>query len=432
MATRKKATKPKPETALTKAVIYARVSSTQQKTQGHGLESQAVRCKDFARMKGYQVVETFHDDASGSLVERPGVQAMLAFLRSHRRESHVVIIDDISRLARSLEAHLQLRTALAAAGGVLQSPSIEFGEDSDSQLVENLLASVSQHQRQKNADQTRNRMRARASVGYSVLRAPVGYRYARVSGHGKMLVPDEPAARLVREALEGYASARFPSLSEVMRFFAGSPDYPAVQRKSLTVERIREMTDRVTYAGFITIPDWNLHLVPAKHTPLISYETFQRVQERWRGKAHAPARKDLNEDFPLRGFLSCAGCDKPLMSCWSTSRNGGRHPYYLCQRKGCSEYGKSLRRDEVENQFTDLLCALQPRPELFALAEAMFRDLWAGKAAQAKESATALRAELAKVERNINQLLDRVVETDSRTIVKTYETRIASLERKRR
>jgi cold shock CspA family protein len=42
-------------------------------------------------------------------------------------------------------------------GGVLVSPSNEFGESSDSQLIENLLASVSQHQRQKNGEQTVNR-----------------------------------------------------------------------------------------------------------------------------------------------------------------------------------------------------------------------------------------------------------------------------------
>ncbi len=63
------------------------------------------------------------------------MKAMLAFLRQHRRTPHVVIIDDISRLARGLETHLQLRAAIASAGGLLESPSIEFGEDSDSMLV---------------------------------------------------------------------------------------------------------------------------------------------------------------------------------------------------------------------------------------------------------------------------------------------------------
>jgi DNA invertase Pin-like site-specific DNA recombinase len=73
---------------------------------------------------------------------------MLSFLKS-KRVQHIVIIDDISRLARGIEAHFTLRAAIKNAGGILQSPSIEFGDDSDSSLMENVLASVSQHQRQR-------------------------------------------------------------------------------------------------------------------------------------------------------------------------------------------------------------------------------------------------------------------------------------------
>jgi hypothetical protein len=51
---------------------------------------------------------------------------------------------DYDAIARGLDAHLQLRMAISDAGGKLESPSIEFGDDSDSLLVENLLASVSQ------------------------------------------------------------------------------------------------------------------------------------------------------------------------------------------------------------------------------------------------------------------------------------------------
>ncbi|NQW11216.1 MAG: recombinase family protein [Alphaproteobacteria bacterium] len=94
------------------------------------------------------------------LTDRPGMLSVLAHLKTNKRGGgHVVIIDDISRLARDIKAHLDLRTAIAGAGGRLESPSIEFGEDSDSILVENLLASVSQHQRQKNTEQVYNRQR---------------------------------------------------------------------------------------------------------------------------------------------------------------------------------------------------------------------------------------------------------------------------------
>ena len=151
---------------------------------------------------------------------------MLSYLSANRKEPHAVIIDDISRLARGLMAHFELRVKIGDAGGVLVSPSIEFGEDSDSQLVENLLASVSQHQRQKNGEQTVNRMRARVQNGYWVFQAPVGYRYERVSGQGKVLVRDEPNASVLQEALEGYASGRFETQVEVKRFLERQPSFP--------------------------------------------------------------------------------------------------------------------------------------------------------------------------------------------------------------
>ena len=65
------------------------------------------------------------------------MKAMIAFLKA-KREPHIVIIDDITRLARSMSTHLMLREKIKNAGGILQSPSLEFGDDSDSQLVEHL------------------------------------------------------------------------------------------------------------------------------------------------------------------------------------------------------------------------------------------------------------------------------------------------------
>lgn len=140
-----------------KAVIYCRVSTKRQTKEGDELASQATRCREFARYRNLEVIEVFQDSQSGSLIDRPGMQAMLKYLRSHRRDNLTVIIDDLSRLARGVEAHIHLRTAISSVGAKLASPSIEFGEDSDSVLVEHLLASVSQHHRQKNAEQTRNK-----------------------------------------------------------------------------------------------------------------------------------------------------------------------------------------------------------------------------------------------------------------------------------
>ncbi|MFB2553038.1 recombinase family protein [Ensifer soli] len=53
-----------------KAVLYCRVSSAKQRIDGHGLASQERRCRDYAAMKGYEVVEVFRDDVSGGHPQR--------------------------------------------------------------------------------------------------------------------------------------------------------------------------------------------------------------------------------------------------------------------------------------------------------------------------------------------------------------------------
>ena len=58
------------ELRKTRAVTYVRVSSAAQVARGQGAESQAARCAEFARMRGYEVEKVFADKAvSGSLVE---------------------------------------------------------------------------------------------------------------------------------------------------------------------------------------------------------------------------------------------------------------------------------------------------------------------------------------------------------------------------
>lgn len=415
---------------ITRAVIYCRVSSTKQTVRGDGLGSQETRCREYAKYKGYEVVEVFTDDSSGSLTTRPGMQDMLSFLRRKRKEPHAVIIDDISRLARGLMAHFELRVKIDEAGGVLVSPSIEFGEDSDSQLVENLLASVSQHQRQKNGEQTVNRMRARIQNGYWVFQAPVGYRYERVSGHGKMLVRDEPNASALQEALEGYASGRFQTQVEVKRFLERQPSFPKdLPNGEIRNQRIADLLTRVVYAGFVEAPNWDVGLRKGQHEGLISFEDFEKIQARLKGTAKAPARKDINADFPLRGFILCNDCSKPLTACWSKSETGKKHPYYLCPTKGCASYRKSIRRDDLEGAFETLLRKLQPSKGLFDLVKAMFRDAWNMKLAQVKADAKTLEKQKGEIDKQIETLLERIIETENSTVVKAYETKIAKLER---
>lgn len=416
----------------TRAVIYCRVSDPKQVTRGSGLGSQETRCRDYARAKGYDVAEVFRDEGtSGSVIDRSGMLSMLAFLKKHRRtDTHVVIIDDISRLARGLEAHIQLRTAISAAGGKLESPSIEFGEDSDSMLVENLLASVSQHQRQKNAEQTKNRMQARAANGYWGFSPPIGYRYDRVAGHsGKVLVPREPLASVIKEALEGYASSRFETQAEVQRFLQNNPIFPKNRLGTVHSQKVHQILTQVLYAGHMSVPEWGMYRVPAKHEALITYETFLKIDERLHGRQTvAPERADLSDDFPLRGFVNCACCDRPMTAAWARGSKGTRYAYYWCFTKGCAMARKNIRKATLEGDFDRLIDSVRPTQELLFTAHAMLKVLWEQRETNAKERAAYATRELQTVERKIEQLVARLVEADNRAVISAYEAQLQKLQ----
>ena len=412
---------------MTGCVIYRRVSSAKQTTQGDGLGSQETRCREYAKFKGYVVEKVFTDDMSGGNSNRPGMNAMLAYLRRRRGQELRVIIDDISRLARGLDAHLQLRANIANVGAILESPSIEFGDDSDSILVENLLASVSQHQRQKNGEQTINRMRARVLNGYWVFQAPIGYKYQRVKGQGNLLVRDEPMASIVQEMLEGYGSGRLQIQAECKRFLEQHPEYPRDRHGEVRMQRVKELLTRPVYAGLVEAPNWDVSIRPGQHEGLISLEMYQKIQTRLQDNAKTPARKDLALDFPLRGAVVCSSCSTLLTASWTTG-NTARHPYYLCRKRGCERYGKSIRRDKIEGEFEALLQGLTPAKPIFKIAAAMFEAIWDFRIESQAVRSKQLQADAHATQKKIDQLLDRIMDAESGSVIKAYEAKIAKLE----
>lgn len=413
-----------------KAVIYCHVSSLKQVTKGNELSSQETRCREYAGYKGYDVVAAFHDEGvSGGMINRPSMQEMLSYLKKNKKKDpYIVIIDDISRLARGLEAHIQLRTAIGAAGGKLESPSIEFGDDSDSRLVENLLASVSQHHRQKNVEQVKNRMRARVMNGYWTFYPPIGYTYKRVSGHGKMLVRDEPIASIIQQTFEGFASGRFETVAEVKRFLEGFPEYPRGKDGALHYQRIGDTLRKVIYAGYIDVSVWGISMHPAKHEPIVSFATWQKVQEKLDGKIKAPIKMNIDEDFPLRGFVTCGCCEKPMTACWSQGRTV-KYPYYMCCNRGiCPEYGRTVRKEKMEAEFVEILRELKPSPKLFYVCLELFDGLWKDRQNQGDDQKTTLKKQTAVIDRKIEQFLERVVEAEDPILIKTYESKVRKLQ----
>lgn len=92
-----------------KAVIYSRCAGGSESSLALAFIEQEQLCKAVAGVKNYQVLEVFRDHGSGTSADRPGLDAMLEFLREDRAGSISVIVQDVSRLARSVAVLTALR-----------------------------------------------------------------------------------------------------------------------------------------------------------------------------------------------------------------------------------------------------------------------------------------------------------------------------------
>jgi len=217
---------------MQKALIYCRVSSDRQVKEGHGLETQEKRCRDYAERKGYTVDQVFKDEGvSGGLLERPAMQKLLQLLEKNFFNNYIILIDDITRLARDIGVHTQLRVRLKAWDAKLESPNFEFNDTAENKLQENITAVFAQYERDKNRRQVLQKMKARLEMGYWTFGPPPGLINTNSPIHGKILIPYEPLASIYKEAIESFANNILITKQEVKTFILEEYKRHNIKRK---------------------------------------------------------------------------------------------------------------------------------------------------------------------------------------------------------
>jgi site-specific DNA recombinase len=414
------------------AVIYCRVSSIKQLTEGSGLESQEQRCRMYAEAHGYSVVAVFREKGiTGGILDRPAIHQTLTFLQN-RSSPTILIIDDLKRFARSVETHIALKAAVAKCGGRLESPSFRFEDTPESNFVETVLAGAAELERNQNRQQVLNRMKARLETGYWAFRCPPGYVMGKTATHRKVMVPDGQRSELIREALTGFASNRFFSLMDVQRFLSAHGFFGSGRRGSVTVElnRVRTMMTEVLYAGFLEYKPWGIQLCRGMHEPLISLETFHKIQDKLAERRSPIKRASDHDEFPLRRLISCGVCGHPLTGSGTTNK-GRRYLYYHCYHKGCAEYGKTTGSEDLEREFEVLLRRYHLKGSVLQAARQMVVETWEEEYRDADRRTAAREAEATRIQDQVRELTQKLVILSNETAIRAVEESIVELERKR-
>jgi site-specific DNA recombinase len=404
----------------TRALVYCRVSSERQATEGHGLDSQEHRCREFAKTNGYEVEEVFRDrfTGGGEFSQRPSMMEMLAYIDSKPHRKYVVVFDDIARLARDVTAHIKLRAAFAQRDVTPLCLNYNFDGTPEGEFAEVIMAANAELFRKQNKRQVIQKMKARVEKGFFPFFPPPGYKQFDDPILGKVLKPDEPRASMIKEAFEGYANDRFLTQADVVRFLRN-----AGYSETIYQEGVRRMLRRVIYAGYVEKADWDVSRRRGQHEALISLETFEKVQAKLDGKEKVRVRVSDSLDFALRGFLLCPFCQRPMTGSWTRGRSK-MYRFFRCNTQSCVRHNKSISGDFIDEEFKKLLREIYPKAGAIALAKAIVADMWKHKVKGIEGQHTRLGRKLADSHRQVDVLSGRVVKAMDEKLVRVYEEQI--------
>jgi len=416
----------------TKALIYCRVSSQRQKTEGHGLESQEYRCQQYALQKEYSVEKVFLDDFSGGgdFMQRPAMSQMLSYMDDKAHNNYVIIFDDLKRFARDVQFHWKLRTALRVRNATPECLNFKFEDTPEGEFIETIIAAQGELERKQNKRQVVQKQKARLEGGYWPFFPPPAYKQIKDPLHGKIpTICDLELVNTIREAFEGYANDRFLEQTDVQKFLQ---ERNFCNGKPVYLQMVKRLLTRVFYAGYIEYLPWEVSRRKGHHEQIVSLETYERVQEKLNGNALVRTRKDFSITFDLRGFACCSKCRQPLTASESTGRKGVKHPYYRCRNKECSERTKSIKKSDIDKAFLSELSEVHPNNKVIDLTHAIVRDVYEKRLKGAEGITRNLEKEITSIEKEIQILIERVKKSQMQEIIDVYEVQINDMIKKKR
>lgn len=375
-----------------KAVGYCRVSSEEQlRRNADNMPTQVKKVKDFCASAGLEVMQVFADEGQSaytqSASERPQLQKMLAYLREHRRTVTHVVFTDLSRLARRIEDQVALLTGFEKAG--LKWVSVDEPSASDTsaagKLATGMLGLVNQFHSAALSERVTFRMKAGTQAGRHLHLAPLGYSNGTVNGV-KNLVHDPERAELVRKAFSLVAEGH--GFANVLRIVHG---LGLRTRKGLTLNKaaFSKMLKCRVYCGWVKHGD-----VVARGTfePLITEELFQQCRDALAGKVRKKSHATQHEDWPLRRFVLCGACGKPMTSGWVKNCKGKPYGFYFCEQKGCRV--AKARKETIERDWLLLLGMMEPQKQLLERLPEIAAATWEHRRSKAEHEGQQLRTRL--------------------------------------
>lgn len=433
------------------AIIYCRVSSKGQ-LEWWWLSSQETACREYCKKIWYNVINVFYDSSTGWDLNRPWINALFDFIdeTSKINKVDVFVVEDISRIARDYTVHLEIKKNLLSRYVQYETVSMRFEDTPTGKFIEAIMAINAEFFRNNNTQQVFSRTESRLIDGYRTWNTPLWYKYTNAPGGWKMLIKDEPNASIIQETLMWYHSGLLNSVKEVA-------DY--LQRKWLDTSKYewRRKNKQKEYKIHTSLAhrmlknilySWDIEYKAIKkdkhgiivkirdisrrkwrHEGIITPDIYDAIQEKLSGKRpYTHEIKTVNEEYPLRGFIVCECCWKPLTTGKSRSGNKERRILYYQFNKQCKYHGKSINANTLHDNFLKDIQNLEVSKEFIAFMKLLVVQEYEKRKQDKKVSKVALEKSIAKIEQEIENLLNTLSSSTSAIVQKRIEQKIEDLE----
>ncbi len=297
-----------------------------------------------------------------TIAGRPKLLDLLNYCRKNKKIIDSVIVYRLDRISRQTADYLTIRTKLAESGINLISATEPTGNSPAEKMIETILASFAQLDNDVKSERSKNGLQARFKAGLKSSSVPIGY----LAKNG-FAIKDPDTFEYIKHGWEMLATGK-DSLQDVMHYLNENGVRMRQKGKAnlISKQSVSRIYRNKFYCGILVSKKYGME-VSGQHQPMINESMFYAVQamidNRGPNRSGHKLRYILDHpEFPLRRFMMCGICDKPMTGGFSKGKNQ-RYGYYFCANR-CGA-PSSININNMEVSVISNLKDLEPTARLF-------------------------------------------------------------------
>ena len=387
------------------AILYRRVSTTEQKLLGNSLSAQQSSLKDFCVKNSMTIVEEFQEDYSAKNFNRPEWKKLNKFAKKNKTRIDYLLVVDWDRFSRNTYEALGVINDFNGFGVEVNCIDKWIDYDDPAQIMMQLMyLGMPEVDNKVRSQKVQIGMRQGLKEGRWNVKQPIGY----IKGKdelGKPLMQLDPIkAPLIKELFEVFTTG-FYSQNELRKI-------DKFKLLNLSKSNLSRLLKNILYSGRIKIPEFKEEpeqIVNGLHKAIISIDTFDKVQYQLGVKSrykHKPNKQ--SNTLYLRGHLKCIKCGGNLTGSGSKSKTGTKHYYYHCNpRKGCNE---RFKIKDAHKEIISLFEQLKPSDEVCNLFKMVLEDHYKISKDSKYKQIKITKDDISKIEVRQQKLLEKLLE----------------------